>query len=743
MISYKMVISNMSLSFSDLHLERKYTTEGELSPSKDFYNPVLSRAILYQRVAGYFSSSSFAFIGDGLYSFIQNNGKMQFIFNVQLLEEDYKQIELGLSHPEKIIESKFLSDLSTIEDECVKNHAKLLGWLLAHNILDVKIGYLEPSITGQTPILHQKSGVFVDQNGNTIAFTGSNNESAMGWEYNSESFYVFCDWKSGQNDYVTEIKSEFDLLWENKQKKTKVIPFPEAVKLDLIQIAPQSEAECIKLLIEMGINTPREKGCSTNTTIKMRDYQQKAVSAWMDNNCQGILEMATGTGKTITALYAYAEMLKREEKLVLLVTCPYTHLPIQWEKTIERMDIRSEIRAILRADGNTKKWEDTIYATALDLLNVSKKSKQKSIVILATNDTASSDKFQKMFEKIQTLCHFNWMIISDEVHSIGSPTYQKALNSEYQYRLGLSATPDRYFDKSGSDFLREYFGKTVFQFSLREAIDTINPDTGTSYLVPYDYHVLFTTLTNEELEAYVDLTHKIIKLENALQNSSIPIERDNLDRLYMKRQEIVKNAANKFDVFTEIIQKLYDENELNHLLIYCSDSDPTQITRVGKYLETLSRQKKRLIKFRKYTSNESSRVSKKAGCSERDKILEYFDKGDFEVLLAMKCLDEGVDVPSTRSAILLCSSGNPKEYIQRRGRILRPFEGKKKAVLYDIAVIPFVEPGLGGGEGGITSVSSIMEKEKKRMWEFSKDSLNQPDIDLIVDQFLEKMVRKR
>ena len=178
-------------------------------------------------------------------------------------------------------------------------------------------------------------------------------------------------------------------------------------------------------------------------------------------------------------------------------------------------------------------------------------------------------------------------------------------------------------------------------------------------------------------------------------------------------------------------------------MIYCSDSDPTQITRVGKYLETLSRQKKRLIKFRKYTSNESSRVSKKAGCSERDKILEYFDKGDFEVLLAMKCLDEGVDVPSTRSAILLCSSGNPKEYIQRRGRILRPFEGKKKAVLYDIAVIPFVEPGLGGGEGGITSVSSIMEKEKKRMWEFSKDSLNQPDIDLIVDQFLEKMVRKR
>lgn len=733
------------MPFCNLHLERKYTTDEDIFPSKAFYTPVLSEAILYQRIAGYFSSSSFAFIGDGLRSFIQNKGRMQFIFNVQLLEEDYNQIELGLSHPEKIIESKFLSDLSTIEDECVKNHAKILGWLLANNILEIKIGYLESAPNGQTPVLHQKSGVFVDRDGDIIAFSGSNNESAMGWAYNSESFYVFCGWKSGQDEYVAEIQSDFTLLWENKQKKTKVISFPEAVKLDLIRIAPKSEEEFINLLMETEIEKPSGDSSaneSSNSMIKIRDYQYMAVSAWIENNYQGILEMATGTGKTITALYAYSEVLKREEKLILLVTCPYTHLPVQWERTIERMNLQSEIREVFRADGNTKNWDDTIYAQALELQNVSKRSKQKSLVILATNDTASSGKFRKMFEKIQTMCQFRWMIISDEVHSIGSPTYQKALYPEYLYKLGLSATPDRYFDESGSDFLREYFGKTVFQFSLREAIDTINPDTGTSYLVPYDYHVLFTTLTEKELKEYLRLTRKIVVNENALRSGNIHIDREILDRLYMKRQEVIKNAVNKFEILTQIIQELYEKNELNHLLIYCSNSDPTQIKRVGKYLETLSRQKKRFIKFREYSSKESSRTSKKTGYSERDKILADFDKGNFEILLAMKCLDEGVDVPSTKSAILLCSSGNPKEYIQRRGRILRPYEGKKKAILYDIAVIPLLDSYSRELDGGMTSIESIVEKEKKRMQEFSKDSLNQPDIDSLIDDFQKKMVRR-
>ncbi len=733
------------MSFNNLHLELNYTTDGDILPSKSFYTPVLSKAILYQRIAAYFSSSSFAFIGEGLHSFIQNGGKMQFIFNVQLLEEDYYQIEFGLSYPEKIIESKFLSDLSTIEDECVKNHAKILGWLLANNILEIKIGYLDPSPGGQAPILHQKSGIFVDQIGNIIAFSGSNNESGMGWAYNSESFNVFCNWKYGQTDYVNSIQDNFNLMWSNKQKKTKVTSFPEAVRLGLIRIAPKSEEEFTKLLMEVGIDSSsRDLSAkkSSNSMIKMRDYQQIAISAWIENNCQGILEMATGTGKTITALYAYSEILKREEKLILLVTCPYTHLPVQWERTIERMNLQSEIREVLRADGNTKNWDDLIYTQALGLLNVSKKSRQKSLVILATNDTASSDKFRKMFEKIQAICHYKWMVISDEVHSIGSPTYQKALYPEYLYRLGLSATPDRYFDESGSDFLREYFGKTVFKFTLREAIDTINPDTGTSYLVPYDYHVAFTTLTKEELEEYLDLTRKIVRVENALRSGNIPKDREGLDRLYMKRQEVVKNAMNKFDILTQIIQEIYAKNELNHLLIYCSDSDATQIERVEKYLVTLSRQKKRVIKFRRYTSKESSRTSKKSGYSERDKILAYFDKGDFEILLAMKCLDEGVDIPSTRSAILLCSSGNPKEYIQRRGRILRPYEGKEKATLYDIAVIPQSNSRPGEVNCGMTTVEAIVEKEKKRMQEFSKDSLNQPDIDSLIDEFQRKMVRR-
>ncbi|MDD4437781.1 MAG: DEAD/DEAH box helicase family protein [Tissierellia bacterium] len=732
------------MSFQDLTLLPSYNTDDEkYNPARTFYNPVLSRAKTYKRVAGYFSSSSFAFIGKGLGTFIQNGGLMQFILNVQLLEDDYMNIRLGIESPETIIESRFLNDLSNIQDECLHNHAKVLGWLIANNRLEVKIGYVEvEDEIGIKPILHQKYGIMGDKEGNLIAFTGSNNESASGWVYNTECLTVFCSWKPGQKEYITDFSSKFEKFWNNKGNRTKVIPFPDAVKQNLISIAPRTEADLNKLL--KIINPDEGEGGQDQEPtftkppkkleVKLRDYQVKAVEAWKTNNCSGILEMATGTGKTITAVSAYENILNTEEKLILLVICPYSHLPAQWEKTIEMMDL--PIKKYLRADGNTPEWSDTIYTEALRSFS----SKQKrNLVILSTNDTASSPRFREMFDKIQAICNFPWMIICDEVHSIGSSTYRKALYPEYKYRLGLSATPDRYFDEEGSDFIREYFGKTVFQFSLREAIDTINPNTGVSYLVPYDYEVRFTSLTSTETTKYLEWTKKIIKLRNVIENGKCT--KDDKDRLnfwYIQRQNIIKNAANKMTVLEGIILDLLEKNELDHLLIYCSDSDPEQLEKVKELLTTLSKKRQKLIKFRKYTSDESSRILKKDGYSERDLILHKFNDGDFEILLAMKCLDEGVDVPSTKTAVLMCSSGNPKEYIQRRGRILRPYPGKKKAVMYDIAAMP--PTGVNGPYA--KNLEEVVAKEQKRMEEFAKDSLNNPDIQQLIQTYQNDSQRK-
>ena len=226
------------------------------------------------------------------------------------------------------------------------------------------------------------------------------------------------------------------------------------------------------------------------------------------------------------------------------------------------------------------------------------------------------------------------------------------------------------------------------------------------------------------------LTRNIVRLRGIIDSGKgSGKDIDNLNQMYNNRKRILKNAENKIEVLREILVDLVDKKELEHLLIYCSDTDTSQMENVMTLLNDVSKKKHRLIKFKKYTSDESSRISKKTGRSERDEILIDFDAGRLDALLAMKCLDEGVDVPSTKTAILMCSSGNSKEYIQRRGRILRPAPGKEKAILYDIAVLP----PLGGKWGGLSSLQEIIEGEKKRMLEFSKDSLNQPDIELLID----------
>lgn len=720
---------------SDHYFSRIYTTDDKERKPVKFYNSALKEAVVYKRIAGYFSSASFAIVSNGLKTFIENGGKMQFIFNVQLEEADYENMLLGFSSPETIIESRFLSDLSNFQDECLQNHARVLGWLIAQKMLEIKIGYVEYEDKGGfEPILHQKSGILEDEQGNIIAFNGSNNESASGWLYNTEAFNVFCNWIPGQDGYVEDTVGAFEKYWEDRGDKTRVISFPEAVEQHLISISPKSKEDLEKILETLVADDEEDKSVSSNpapysrdTSIKIRDYQRKAVDAWVKNNYAGLFEMATGTGKTITAGVAYKELLEKVENLVLVITCPYTHLPTQWIKTLKMLEIPDAV--YLRADGNTPKWNELIYQ---ECLKIKTRRRKKNIVILSTNDTASSPRFRNMYELIQEQCKFSWMLIADEVHSIGSQTYRQALYPEYQYRIGLSATPERYFDEEGTGFITDYFGGTVFQFTLGEAIQEINPDTGTTYLVPYEYRVKFVRLTEEETEEYMVLTKKIVGLRNIIESGNGKKEDiDRLNMMYNNRKRILKNAANKIEMLGNILEMLLDRKALNHLLIYCSDTDTSQMENVTRLLAEVSKERRRLIKFKKYTSDESSRISKKTGLSERDEILIDFDEGRLDALLAMKCLDEGVDVPSTKTAILMCSSGNSKEYIQRRGRILRPSPGKEKAILYDIAVLP----PLGGKWGGLASLQEIVEGEKKRMLEFAKDSLNQPDIELLVDSY--------
>jgi superfamily II DNA or RNA helicase len=694
------------MSFQNLQLKHSYSSEND-NLVDDFYIPVLNEAQVYRRVTGYFSSSSLFIAARGFSEFIKKGGRFQFILNIQLSDEDYEQIEKGIKSPEDIIQSRFLSDLSDLEDECKKNHAKVIGWLISNNQMEIKIGFIEKKVVGHE-ILHQKLGILEDPENNIITFVGSNNESKSGWLHNSEKFKVFFSWEKNYQDSIVEDITEFNDLWNNRAKKTRVIPFPEAVKQDLIKIYKKEfyPLEDLLLAVDGVCETDHANGYGTKKQSPiLRQYQHDAIDAWFANNCQGIFEMATGTGKTFTAIGALQELLKREKKLVTIICSPFLHLTTQWEQNIRQMGVDLPI---IYASSMDPKWRDKCTDKILD----NRLGKLPYFIILATHDTISSEKFIEITDDIKSPV----LIIADEVHGMGSVERINGLIDKYQYRLGLSATPHRYFDELGTKKLLKYFDKSVYEFNLHRAINEINPATNESYLVPYDYHIIFAELNSDEMERYAAISRQIAILFSKKHRT-----RDEellLEKRLRDRQDVLKNAGEKYPLFEDLINQLKKEGEISHTLVYCS---PHQIEPV----QDIIRQSGKIVQH-KFTSGEDAtrHQERYSNMTEREYLLHNFDKGIYNILVAIKCLDEGVDVPSTRNAILMCSSGNPKEYIQRRGRVLRRFPGKNKAVIYDFTAVPNFKDSRLNPE----TEQKIFDSQMKRLAEFAKDAMNESDI---------------
>ena len=279
------------------------------------------------------------------------------------------------------------------------------------------------------------------------------------------------------------------------------------------------------------------------------------------------------------------------------------------------------------------------------------------------------------------------------MHGLGSPKRRGGLIKNYVFRLGLSATPTRWFDDEGTKALRQFFGKTVFEFPLQKAIEM-------NYLTPYEYHPHFVSLTPEEMEQYLEETKKIAREYAKSKNKDK--ENKLLELLCIIRQKIVTNAVEKYQVLEEILDT---QKNLSLCLIYCS---PEQIDRVQEILN------RRGVINHRFTAREN--------IVERKRILKGFSEGAYDVLVAMNCLDEGIDIPATRIAIIMASSGNPRQYIQRRGRILRKHPGKDKAIIHDFIVIP--EVSMNDDPYLFELERKILRKELKRYEEFARSSVN-------------------
>ena len=687
------------MGFRDLDIKIKYDSDNS-DILNEFYIPVLSRSVEYYRLSGFFSSTSLAVSAQGLEEFIKNNGKMKLVCSAILSKEDVEKIKEVYDSPADLIAEKFLIDYDNISNIFVKDNLAALGFMIANGNLEIKIAILDES----KGIFHSKTGILIDEDDNMLSFSGSDNETANGWKYNIEEFKVFKSWITGQDDYFIEDLHNFNQYWENLTVKSTVIDVPKAINNKLITLAP-STIDDIHIVNNIFDEESSEiVDSEPKDGFELRDYQKEAIDNWIDAGKRGIFEMATGTGKTFTSL-GCLDVLKNEyssnyDPLLVVIAMPTSHLVDQWEEDVLKFDFD----VVIKAYSANSSWKNDLPDYLLDLSI----GELENVVILTTHATASSQVFRDMVKE----CDVDSLLIVDEVHGIGSKNQKLALEPFYKYRLGVSATPERWMDDVGNEVISSFFGDIVYQFTLSDALIRINPDTGKTFLTPYEYYPIFVELTDEEFENYSYYSSVIAQLYSKLKSSpknKSEIKLQIRNKL-LARQKILNVAENKYSEFRKLFSDLYvdSDEDLKNLLIYCHNSK--QLTEVNKILNDFD-----VIKH-KFTGSES--------ISDRHILLDQFSKGNINALVAMKCLDEGVDVPSAETAIIMSSTSNPREYIQRRGRILRRHKNKELAVIYDMIVTI--------SDKQIRRLSSyeknleiqIMEKESQRYREFARDAKN-------------------
>lgn len=654
----------------------KIITTSNFTFSKDFFAPALSKSIRYDRGVGYFTSGWIKNNMHGLIQFIENGGIARWITSPILLAKDIEALAKGVEAQEnpalyEILQDQVQDIVATIESDLLLT----LAWLVADKRLIFKIAIPTEKLKGGD--FHDKFGIFTDKDGKRLSFSGSYNETAKG-EINYESLKIFNSWETVLKDFVDYDAQRFEDIWSSKDPNLRVYSLPTSIQNKIIEHTSKGKRP-YKLVPVVHVHKPEKKDA-----IKLRPFQETALEEWLNNNFKGILRMATGTGKTITAIFCIKEFFNREEFGIPIVLCPFIHLVTQWQDTLNKFYFDS-----LLCMGDSKKWSKELQ-TKLQELNINKKLgiERETFVVICTYDAFYSKKFQNIIHPLKTPN----MIIADEVHNLGTKARLAGLPDHSSYRLALSATPERFMDEEGTQGIYDYFEKVVYSLELYEAIFKLN------VLSHYDYSIHTVQLTDLEFAEYREITKKIAIL---LSSDKDALFSEEFDKLLRQRANILNNASAKLKKLREILMSL---KNIDKTLIYCS---PQQLKDVNQIIV-----------------NEfdiiSHQVTYRETGDKRDKILSNFEKGIYQAITAIRCLDEGLDVPSINSAVILASSSNPREFIQRRGRVLRKSEDKEKALIIDIMTIPSsLTPSSFSNQNEYTAEKSIVEKELKRISHFA------------------------
>jgi superfamily II DNA or RNA helicase len=679
---------------------------GEFNSPEKFFNDCLENSKEFDLQLGYFSSATISVLADGFATFISNGGRMRLVINHIVSEEDKEAISKGVHGG--VIDCFDLTNFETLRqtfDEYQQQFFECLAFLIYDKRIDIRI--IRPR--NKKGISHTKSGQFRDGDSIT-SFTGSANFTISGLFNNLEEIKID---RSDSVDMMIQkrIKSqreEFDSIMLGKKKNVEYLS-PEnlvsAIKSNYgdkdIEELLDVEVKLRKIKKERALRERQESQWVVREDIDIepkfpypsgpREYQKIAFENWKNNGQKGLFAMATGTGKTITSLNCLFEIYQRKGYYKAIILVPTITLVNQWEQECRKFQFAN----ITKVYSKNSTWRDEVERILFNEKYKTEREPEVSYIIISTYASYSRE---KVFNVLNGFDKKRLLLIADECHNMGSGSLVKRLKEiPYLRRIGLSATPERQFDDEGNKKLNKFFGSEehyTYEYSMEEAIKN-------GVLCKYMYYPHVVRLTPEEMSVYVEISEKISKYFNYNTETFDHID-EILKMKLLERKRIIHKAVNKLEVFKSIIEKRFAENgNLKYSLIYVPegnkpdyvggqddfdrnediDDDNDAEHLINIYTQAVTEVDDH-VTVRKFVS----------GQKDREEILYDFAEGKLQVLTSMKCLDEGVDVPRSELAIFCSSTGNPRQFIQRRGRVLRTHPDKKLAELHDLVVLPEVNP---------------------------------------------------
>lgn len=670
--------------------------------------PCLRATESFACMFGFFSSAALSDIAPGLAEFLSRAGQpMRLIVSPNLTESDVEAMKNGLRTPATILEQRLnalLGEAALSESALVRHTLQCLAYLLASERLEVKVAYLSGGI------FHDKAWFFADSSG-AVVVHGSSNMTVAGLRRNHEQLRVEKSWETkDQGEVVADLTEEYEALWDGLRDYAVTLALPVAIEEELIrcykpeQRPTQEDFEAAwrhdylrglssppPQVTLLSIKAP-ERSFVTPSDLEWEDgdfaHQGQAVHAWEREGRRGILEMATGSGKTVTAFIAAQRLFVDLGSLLIVVAAPILPLLSQWEREAKRFGLHPVTFKPMPRSRKLAAVDSAVRRLHSDASQVE--------CLIVTHDLLADEEFQRALRRH----HGQSLVIADEVHNLGAAGFQAHVPTFFDWRLGLSATPERQYDPAGTAFLRDFFGSVVFQFTLEQAIGRC--------LVPYDYYVHPVELEGSELAAWSALTAKIKRLAWTQGSSQIDDADARLQLLLNRRRRILEEAESKLGALRNALLAA-GGREMHHTLIYATDKGPQQLRDINALLVELK------VRYHQLTARETAQ-GELAG-----QLFTDFQAGHLQVLTAKRVLDEGVDIPEVQTAFIVASTTGERQWVQRRGRVLRkcPSIGKKFAVIHDFLVVP---PDDGGG---ITEdVRAILRAELTRVEEFARLARN-------------------